>query len=833
MDSVGQNERPGGTLLSAPALAIINTFSLLLLACLILAITGCGGSGSNAAQNNMPFTGNWQFNLAPPAGNPPPFTGDPNGASALSVLQGGFLVQSNGSIAGQAVFSIWLKPQGGSATECNSGTAAIAGTVSGQTVHLAATVNTLASDGVTPTTQTFTLTNGHLSSDNSTIQGGTYSSTAGYYIPQGSTTVTSCGSAQSGVSWAATSIAPLMGVFQGFFHSTSQSNTFLAGQVFAVSGALTQSPQNIVASSATVTGTLTLSGYPCLTKASVNGQISGSSVVLQIFNPSSGSDVGQLGGLGNGSGVIYPVTFNNTSNGYVLQNLGNAALAYALDTSGCPGSGLGIKSGDVGNICLAFGAPNPTTGATACSEPITVTPPSVSFAPQLLASGSRARQLITLTNVQPAGSAPLNLSLQLSEIDSGLIYEAGGGDFNGLPNFTEQDTCGGSLAAQQSCTVSISFSPNQSCPWLPAGSAPNGLAPANCPGLFNPLVPPKALLTAALQITIPSINTPDLDSTIAIPIKGTGLSAVVATPAELDFGSEDPNFDEKSDPQTVTFTNQSANPVQILNALSGFGQACSSNVTNPQYALSRPPSGVPGVVVAATSANNFITPDPSPPSGPPTVMYYCDFVQQTSGSYLSSFQMTADSCSGNLLGPSGSPSDTCSVTIVFAPQPESYASFPDPTTGSLDYFLQLNTAWCGDANNPPQPDCEIDSGRFPVALTANPQGPLRMSPAAGLNFGTWLRGATSTPLTITLTNDQADNLTVTLTGKALTSADYLETDNCPPTLSSGTSCELTFTLTPSVAGFDSGNLVIGYNTSGSSGNQYNLHQYIRLRGIGQ
>jgi len=810
----------------------------LLAACLTLPFSGCGGGSSSSAVNGSGISGNWQFTLSPPDGTPPPFSGDPSGATANSILQGGFLIQQNGTVTGQAVFSVWVTSQFGSLTECNSGTATITGSVSGQSVSLTAVVGTLGSDGITPTTQTFTLSGGQLSSDNSTIQGGTYSTTAGYYLPQGSSAATACGTVQSGLNWSAASVPSLSGGFQGFFHSTTQDNPLLAGQIFGVSATLTQG-QNTGSSSATVSGSLVFTGYPCLSKAGVSGQISGSSVVLQIFNASSGANAGQIGGLDNGSGTTYPVIFNSTPNGYVLQNPPGGGIAYALNTSGCPGSGLGVNSsGDAGNVCLGLGNSNTQPDTSPCSEPITLSPSSLTFAAQALVSGSRTRQLITLTNVQPAGSAPLNIGIRILESDGDQTYPDGGGDFNGFPNFTEQDTCGTSLDPQQSCTITISFTPEESCPWLPSGSMPVGLAPAKCPGMFNLLVPPKSLLSALLNVTIPRTSTPDGDSSFVIPLKGTGLSAIVPSTPELDFGAEDAG--ESSEAQTLTFTNQSPNPVQILSAVSGFGQTCNSDMTF-QYTLSRPPQNgvVPGLVVVATNGGtNTITPNTSPlGGGPPTVMYYCDFDLATN---QASFQISSDTCSGQTLGAAGSSNNSCAFEITFSPQPDSYLNFPNANTqGGLDYFLELNTLECDLNNSPPQPPpgaanpCELDSGRFPVELTANPQSSLRMAPAAGLNFGTWLRGAISTPLTVTLTNDQQDNQTVNFTGKALTGVDYLETDNCPATLAPGSSCVLTFTLTPTVAGIDNGSLTLGYNTSGSSGNQYNLRQYIYLRGIGQ
>jgi hypothetical protein len=155
----------------------------------------------------------------------------------------------------------------------------------------------------------------------------------------------------------------------------------------------------------------------------------------------------------------------------------------------------------------------------------------------------------------------------------------------------------------------------------------------------------------------------------------------------------------------------------------------------------------------------------------------------------------------------------------------------------LDDFIQLNTAWCGDAQNGSENDCEIDSGRFPVEIKTNTASPLRMSPSAGMDFGSLAKGRTSTPLTVTIFNDPVDPMagTVSFTAKQVNGADYLETDNCL-TLSSNQSCTINVTFTPSVVGIDPGTITLTYNLTQntSSGTSTQIgSQTIYLRGTGR
>jgi hypothetical protein len=790
---------------------------LLLLTLFTLTLSGCGGTTSSATSNADPqVSGNWQFNL-----------GTKNTSLAASPLQGGFLVQKNGSITGQAVFSFVLPapPQSSNPpTTCNTGTANITGTVSGQSVNLTAVMGSLDAHG-NPASQTLILKGGTLNSNNSTIQSGTYTLTAGY--ANGTSGLIACGTAQDAGTWSAASVPPLTGGFQGFFHSTTSAS--FANQDVAVSGTFTQGP-NLGAPTATVTGTLLFqdpvtlqNDYPCLTTASVNGTISGNNVLLQIFS-TSGTVVGQIGQTaGSTSPTPTPVVFENILGGYVLHNTSGAKSqlsggGYLVTTKSC-------SNGDSGNLCLALGS------SKACSQPITLTPFALTFPAQLVGSAATS-QTITLTNNT---SSPLTgLGLRFGDNDSGLFYGFPGADFNGVPNFTEQDTCSQngniSLDPGSSCVITVNFSPQESCPWLPqstGGTAIQGTPPESCP----------ISLTAALTVTVPSGGA-DADNEFSVPITGTGLSRLVPSVPEIDFGAE--AVGEASPSQTLSFTNQSSSPVTILPA----GTPCTFPSHLVQTPQPRPPISSTGAAVlggiqiasaGASGAGNSgpIQPPPNIPPSPlvnaPTVNYFCDTDPPPSmgGSGLPNIQVSRDGCSGQTLAPFGHSGDSCSLEITFVPQPKTWSGIG----AGLDDFLQLNTTWCGDVNNPAEPNCEVDSGRFPVEIKTNPPSSLRMSPSAGMDFGIVIKGTASTPLTITLFNDPVDPLadTVNVTSKLITGADYFETDTCPPSMPSNQSCAITVTFIPTVVGLDPGSIKFTYNTSTQSG----LTQTIFLRGTGQ
>ena len=764
----------------------LKSLLLLLLASTMAVSAGCGGGGSAPAgqQTSAALSGNWQFTIAPP--------GD---GSFLGGLQGGFMVQKGSAVTGAAGYAVLLTKL---AFPCNSGSASITGTVSGQTVTLTAVAGT----------QTFTFT-GMLSTDGSTMSG-TYTSTAGT-APDGSP----CGTAQTGLQWSAVSVPPLTGPVQGSFHSTSTNDLSLNNQDFLVTGALTQG-ENIGASNATVTGTLSflnpvtnVSDYPCFTIASVNGQISGNSVILQLIGI-DGSTVGQLGEPAGSllSTGINAVTFDSVNGGHILHG---AQPSYIVASKACPGDLGGFSTaGDYGNICLAL------NGASTCTQPISLSPPGLTFPAQLLDSAPTT-QTITLAN--NSSSTLNNLTLTFSNLGDNNFYPPNGqsGDFTPTPSFVATDTCGAggvpsggqpfSLNSTQSCTITVSFSPQESCPWLPFTPPQTPPSAAGAPPGWCPF-------PVSAQVTVVSPASADNDATFTVPVTGIGVSALVPSTRELDFGAEQQpdlsgNGGQTSLPQTLSFTNNGTFPVPILGSAPCTNQTGNGHNKLPSPRLSSSP--VAGLQVVS---NDVYTILPDLFATPATIDYRCDYDAQ---SRLPNFQISLDTCSGTTLAPQTS----CSLQITYAPQPLANVG------NGLDYFLELNTVQCFGAITS---DCELDSGRFPVELRANAPSPLRMSPGAGLDFGNQPVGKTSAPLTITLLNDPnvSNPQTVTFVGRITAPSNYSETDDCPATLAPGSICTLTVTFKPSVAGFIPASIQINYSPEPNK-----LPQFVYLRGTGQ
>jgi hypothetical protein len=438
---------------------------LLALLASTLTLAACGSSSSAGGPIQLSLSGNWQFTMAPPSDG-----------SFFGGLQGGFLLQNGNSATGTTTYAVSLPDL---LIPCNAGTAAITAsitsTIDNQNVW---TLTAVAG------TQTFTLQG--VQNFDGTTMAGTYDSTAGT-APDG----TQCGTVQTGLQWSAVLVPSITGNIQGSFHSTGGSSG-LANQDFPVSGSLTQA-QNTGASNVTVTGTLNfaeagnVSDYPCFQTASVYGEISGSSVTLQIV----GTDESILGQIGapagsNGATGLSPATVDSTPGGNILHAVGPS---YLVATSACPGSvSSTATAGDYGDICIAvgssLGSPN------ACQEPITLAPATVTLLYPPPPPATTSTQNVMLTNSSRGALSGLTLAFVNIPISAA--------------NFTETDNCGPggvpsqgepfSLATGSSCLITITFAPQ---------------CGAQC----------SSPLSATLTVTSPL--SADDDNVFTVPITGT------------------------------------------------------------------------------------------------------------------------------------------------------------------------------------------------------------------------------------------------------------------------------------------------------------------------
>lgn len=194
---------------------------------------------------------------------------------------------------------------------------------------------------------------------------------------------------------------------------------------------------------------------------------------------------------------------------FTPQAAGNATGSLTFATNS-------LNSGKTQTITL-----NGTATQNAAPQAV-LTPNILSFATQTVGTSSAA-QTVTLSN--PGGS-----SLSISSI---WLYGPAAGDF-----LLTSTTCGSTLSAKASCTVSIAFSP------VAIGTR-----------------------TATLAFTDTATGSPQ-----TVSLAGTGLSQISLSAASLNFGPE--NLGGTTAPQTITLTNSSDTAVTFAGiSLSGANPA--------------------------------------------------------------------------------------------------------------------------------------------------------------------------------------------------------------------------------------------------------------------
>jgi hypothetical protein len=170
-------------------------------------------------------------------------------------------------------------------------------------------------------------------------------------------------------------------------------------------------------------------------------------------------------------------------------------------------SGIGLFSpGDFGAICLSV-------GKTTCPQPtISVSPKVITFPAQSQGSPPTTQ---TLTLANSSGSTVNNLELQWLSTE-----------VNNVPDFVETDNCAASLGSTfvlntgQFCTVTISFTPQESC------------SPATAPSLC-----PTATLSLLSDITNAD-DIPVLTVLTVVPISGAGVNGAASAFSKRNSGAE-------------------------------------------------------------------------------------------------------------------------------------------------------------------------------------------------------------------------------------------------------------------------------------------------------
>jgi hypothetical protein len=401
------------------------------------------------------------------------------------------------------------------------------------------------------------------------------------------------------------------------------------------------------------------------------------------------------------------------------------------------------------------------------AQNVSVSPKQIFFPNQWIGTATGAYS-VTLLNNQP-GTLAIS-SIQVSA------------------PFSQTNNCGSSVAPNQQCTVTVTFSPTA-----------------------------KQYYSSTLTITDSAANSPHL-----IALSGTGVIPVGFLPAQISFPSQ--SIGTTSNASSFTMTNNLSVPLNISSiatssvyaqtntcgASLAAGASCTVSVTFSPTAAQFYPSTVTIIDNAANSPQTIAIGGTGvlPVTYSPKLMSLPNQgIQSTSNAYpititnnqptplaISSIQTAAPFAQTNNCGTTLAGGQSCTVNVTFSP-------------AAIQYYSSTVTITDNAANSPHIIPI-VGNGIIPVSYT-----PI----VGGFYFNHQIVSTPSTPQTVSITNNQVTPLTFT---SMSSSAAFPFTTNCGNgqgggALAAGATCTVQVSFDPPAAASYAANLTIVENAYGS------------------
>jgi hypothetical protein len=511
---------------------------------------------------------------------------------------------------------------------------------------------------------------------------------------------------------------------------------------------------------------------------------------------------------------INNATIQNTGTFVVQEQVGGSATISNSTATGTQAAaiyscGVGFTLTDGGGNSGIFG------GQTACSMPVPTFPPYlpdngslISISPTALGFGSvatgatSAAQTVTVTNSGSAAAPVTGVSIT--------------GDFS------QSNTCGSSIAAGSSCTVTVRFAPSAS------GSRTGNLT-VTASGITNtvPLsgtgVAPGPVLSAnpsSLSFAGTIVGATSASQTVTVSNTGTTAATVSGVTASGDY-TQTNNCGSiavgASCTVTVTFkptasgtrtgsvsiaSNANNSPVTI--ALTGSGIGSGTNIAAGRPATAS--SSVNSTQAASTATDGDANTYWESANGA-----FPQWLQVDLGATYnigkvtlklppSSAWATRTQTLSVQAGTNGSSfSDAVgSATYTFNPASGNTVNITVPGTSAryLRVNITANSGWSAGQVS----EFEV----YPSGGGTTPAAALSANPSS-LTFGSQALNTTSAGQAVTVTNSGTAAAT---SPAASVTGDYAQSNNCGSSLAAGASCTVTVTFRPTASGTRTGTLSV-------------------------
>jgi hypothetical protein len=496
---------------------------------------------------------------------------------------------------------------------------------------------------------------------------------------------------------------------------------------------------------------------------------------------------------------VYPLTPSDTA--FTVTSgtcTGNIAVGSScnLDVTFSPTMVKGYSATDSAQIANVGSGTNPPnvnftfagSGAAAAAPAASLSPTSLTF-PATNVNTTSTAMSTTLSNT---GTATLNISgITLTGANTG--------------DFAETTTCGTTLAAGKTCSISVTFTPASPTTFTASISVADDAAgspqTATLSGTGTPAPAPIASLSPT-AISFPSTAVGSTATAISTTLSNTG-NAVLNVSGITLIGTNTADFAKtttcgatlaagKTCSISVTFT--PASPTTFMASLSVADDAPGSPQTATLSGTGTPaPAPIASLSPTAISFPNTAVGSTATAIST-TLSNTGNAVLNISGITLAGAN-TADFAETTTCGATLAAGKTCTVSVTFTPA--------SPTT----FTASISVA--DDAAGSPQTATLSGTGTPAPAPIAS------LSPTA-ISFPNTAVGSTATAVSTTLSN--TGNAVLNISGITLTganTADFAETTTCGTTLAAGKTCTVSVTFTPASATSFTASVSVADDAAGS------------------
>lgn len=432
------------------------------------------------------------------------------------------------------------------------------------------------------------------------------------------------------------------------------------------------------------------------------------------------------------------------------------------------------------------------SGAT-CTVAVTFTPTAVGTRSGMLSLATNLASGATSVTLSGTGAAPATAGLLSSALSFGsqatgtssgaqtITVSNGGGvplsitSISVTGPFAQTNSCGSSVAAGASCSVSVTFSPT-------ATGAASGALTINDSAAGSPqtvslsgtgIAPGVAITPSQLAFGSVTVGTPSTALGVTIGNSGSGALAVSAVTASGDFSVA-------GSCATIPVNGSCSLAVIFTPTATGARTGTLTITDNASSGTQTVPLSGTGAAagLSLTPANLSFAPTLVGTSSPARTLT----LSNSGTTAVNSLTVTAvgDFTAGNSCGTTLAAGATCTLQVQFTPQVSGADSGALVITSSL--------------------------GTQPVVLSGTGVAPGANLSVGALQFGGQLSGTSSPAQTVVLTNSGTAALSIT---SIVASSGFAEGDNCAGgTLAAGASCGINVSFAPTAAGPVTGTLTV-------------------------